>query len=58
MGSLHILGDRSGRNFEPKPRKLRLDPALTPKSVLHGHPADEGAKFRRNWAAAWPPYAA
>src|SRR5215831_4339712 len=42
MGSLHILGDRSGRNFEPKPRELRLDPALTPKSVFHGHPADEG----------------
>jgi len=48
MGSLHILGERSGRNFEPKPRQLRLDSALTPKSVLHGHPADERPKFRRN----------
>jgi hypothetical protein len=27
--SMHILGDRSRRNFEPKPRELRLDPALT-----------------------------
>jgi len=25
------------------------------KSVLHGHLANEGPKFQRNWAAAWPP---
>ena len=31
MVSLHILGDRSRRNLEPKPRQLRLDPSLVPK---------------------------
>jgi hypothetical protein len=31
---------------------------MTPKSVLRGHLADEGPKFRRNWAAAWPPWPA
>jgi hypothetical protein len=55
MCSLHILGDCSRRNFEPKARQLRLDPPLTPKSIFRGHSADKGPKFHRNWAAAWPP---
>jgi hypothetical protein len=42
MGSMHILGDRSGRNFESKPCQLGLDPALTPKSVLDGHAPNQG----------------
>jgi hypothetical protein len=29
MGWMHILGDRSGRNFEPEPRQFRLNPPLT-----------------------------
>jgi hypothetical protein len=40
MSSLHILGDRSGRNLEPKSCKLRLDPPLTPKSVLFAYFVD------------------
>src|SRR5262249_22760669 len=35
---MHILGYRSRGDFEPQPRQLRLDPALAPNPVLHGHP--------------------
>jgi hypothetical protein len=49
--SMHILGDRSRRNFEPKPRELRLDPALTLKWVLEGHATDQGPQLRGNRAA-------
>jgi hypothetical protein len=42
IGSMHILCYRSGRNFEPKLHQLRLDPPLTPKSVLDGHLLDQG----------------
>jgi hypothetical protein len=51
MGWMHILGYRSRGDFEPQPRQLRLDPPLTPNSVLHGHPPDQGAQFGRNRAA-------
>ena len=44
--------------LNPSPRQLRLDPPLTPKSVLGGHAADEDPKFHRDWAAAWPRCAA
>jgi len=51
MVSLHILGDRSRRNLEPKPRQLRLDPSLAPSSVLGGHAPDQGPQLRSNRAA-------
>src|SRR5262249_44206279 len=46
---MHILGYRSCGDFEPQPRQLRLDPPLTPNSVLHGHPPDQGAQFGSIW---------
>src|SRR5215467_6855113 len=49
---MHILGYHSRGDFEPQPRQLRLDPPLTPNSVLHGHPPDQGAQFGCNWGAA------
>jgi hypothetical protein len=39
--SMHVLGNCSSRNFVPKPGKLRLDPALTPKTVVDGHAPDQ-----------------
>src|SRR6516225_2296035 len=58
MCSMHVLGHRSGRDFEPKPRQFRPNPPLTPKSVLDGHAADKGPEFRRNRATARLPSAA
>jgi hypothetical protein len=52
MAWMHTLGDRSGRNFEPKPRQFCLNPPLTPKLVLDGHAPDQGPQLRRNRAAA------
>ena len=49
--SMHILGHCSRRNFEPKPRELRLDPALTPKWILDGHATDQGPQLRGYRAA-------
>jgi hypothetical protein len=40
-GPMHVLGNCSSRNFVPKPGKLRLDPALTPKLVVDGHVPDQ-----------------
>ena len=42
VGSMHVLGNCSSGDFEPKPGELCLDPALTPKTVLNGHTPDEG----------------
>ena len=39
--TLHVLGDGSGRKFEPEPRQFGLDPSLSPQLVLSGHTADE-----------------
>jgi hypothetical protein len=36
-----VDGNCSSRNFVRKPGKLRLDPALTPKTVVDGHVPDQ-----------------
>jgi hypothetical protein len=58
MPSSHILGDRSRRHFEPEARQLRLDPALTPKSVLDGHATYQDSRLGGNREATRLPFAA
>ena len=48
VGPAHVPGDGPRRHREPQPRELRLDAALPPKEILHGHPPDEGTQLSRD----------